>query len=332
MKPHPESTHAAGDANAQVESWLPTYEREVLPRIVALHQSVRRKYRVLVAVAILAAATVCIALFTKSLDDIPVFGWVGLAAVVFVAGAVFVEAMLRLRQRFREEALGPLFRLRWPGAAYSPCAEQPGPRLAQSGLFKFTGVYDIGGHLTLPELAMTLHPVDLRRRVSNEPNMIRHEHVFNGLIFEADVEWAFGAAPSTPLALASSEHDLPPFPGGQPPSGPLVPIGQGVLLWSAQPGSTTRTLPAETRAALEAFSRAHGGHWRLILERDCVFGAVARTGPEANLFVKAPPPDAQALRAELALYEHAVALLGCLPLTPRRAPPSTPAETSTPQT
>lgn len=65
--------------------------------------------------------------------------------------------------------------------------------------------------------------------------MIRDEHVFNGLIFEAGVEWAFGAAPGTPLALAASEHDLPPFPGGQ-----------GVLLWSAQPGSTTRTLPAET--------------------------------------------------------------------------------------
>lgn len=328
----PEPTRAADGSATEVARWLPTYERDVLPRIVALHRSVRRKYRVFVAVAILAAATVWIALFTKSLDDIPIFGWVGLAAVVFVAGAVFVEAMLGLRQRFPEEALGPLFRLRWPGATYSTSTEQPSPRLAQSGLFKVTGVYDIGGRLTLPEPVMTLHPVGLRRRVSNDPNNIRYEHVFSGLIFEADVEWAFGAAPATPLALASGEHDLPPFPGGQPPSGPPTQIGRGVLLWSAPPVSTARTLPAETIAALEAFSRAHGGHWRLILERDGVFGAVGRTGSEVNLFVKAPPPDAQALRAELALYERAVALLGCLPVTAHRALPSTLSDTSTPQT
>lgn len=97
-------------------------------------------------------------------------------------------------------------------------------------------------------------------------------------------------------------------------------------------GRRRRTLRAETVAALESLSRSHSAHWRLILERDCVFGAVARTGPEVNLFVKAPPPDAQALRAELALYERAVALLGCLPLTPRRAPPSAASESSTPQT
>lgn len=332
MPTAPDSARAATDPETQAARWLPTYERDVLPRIAALHRSVRRKYRVLVAVAMLTAATAWIALVTKTLDDVPIVGWVGLAAVVFVAGAVFVEAMLGLRRRIREEALGPLFRLRWPGAEYSASTDQPSPRLAQSGLFKVAGVYDIGGRLTLPDPAMTLHPVDLRRRVSSEPNMIRYEQVFNGLIFEGDVEWAFGAAPGAPLALASDEHDLPPFPGGQPPSGPPTPVGEGVLLWSALPGSTARTLPPATLARLEAFSRANGAHWRLILERDCVFGAVARTGPEVNLFVKAPPPDAQALRAELALYERAVALLGCLPLTPRRVPPSAASESSTPQT
>lgn len=152
------NSREANEPGAEAFRWLPTYERDVLPRIAALHQSVRRKYRVLVAVAILAAATEGIALFTKALDHIPVFGWVGLAAVVFVSGAVFVKATLGPRQRFREEALGPLFRLPWPGAAYSPCTEEPGPRLARSGLFRVSGVCDIGGHPTLPEPAMNAAP------------------------------------------------------------------------------------------------------------------------------------------------------------------------------
>src|SRR5690606_33830590 len=115
--------------------------------------------------------------------------------------------------------------------------------------------WDVNDRISIPSdgLEVELYTVCIRRRVSDEPNTVHDETVFEGILFEVDLPWPDAVRTHLPLAIAADRADLPPAPdGGLPFTAPLHPWaeGQSFRVWATSDPAARRVIPFDVAAEL----------------------------------------------------------------------------------
>lgn len=273
-------------------AWQRVYEQELLPRFSVHQRRVKRRFHVFVVIAVASAAFALRVVFAEHSS-----WWLLLPLVLtFSAGLIFVEGFLTFQRRYLDEVMAPWLTLFWPTARYQALPEAVSDRLGSSGLFALAPPrWDVNDRISIPSdgLDVELWTGCIRRRVSNDPNNVKDETVFEGILFEVDLPWPDPVRTHLPLAIAADGVDLPPAPGGVLPfTAPLPPWteGQSFRVWAASEPAARRVIPSDVAAALEALDTRIGHRWRLVLDERGLTGALALPAPASRLYVKAPLP------------------------------------------
>jgi hypothetical protein len=254
--------------------------------------------------------------------------WLLLPALLLIGvGAVAMGAITGLASTYRRDILGPLYLQAFGGARHDPDGGLSSQALERAGLFpRIFGQQRLeqcdrltldhrGAPLVLCEAGVWI----VTDRRSNKPD----EQIFSGTLFE----WQARLPLAEPVVLLCGDTRAQPMPPALrldrlQQVQPGHPALDGCLRVLCNTPTQARTaLPQPVVHALAGHVGQHPGRWRVVLDGQGIVGAIEGPRFSALLHPKAPLPDAQALRDQVARLRAVVALVAALtdarPLPPR---------------